>query len=123
MTDQQFDPYDRAVELAERWLDKGYIDAWFKWLGWITLTSILFSVAIKAPTVFFKIIVGFPAVISLLMMYFSGIVAASKLKIEIDNKNINREKTNKIISFVFGVIIPSVLVYVIIIVIFTLIDM
>lgn len=81
----------------------------------------LITVTIKAPTAFFTIVAGAPAVVSLLMVYFSAIVAALKLKSVLDFKYKNRVKINKIVSFIIGVIIPSILVYVIILVIFTLI--
>ncbi|MCU7806125.1 MAG: hypothetical protein KZQ96_23375 [Candidatus Thiodiazotropha sp. (ex Lucinoma borealis)] len=120
MTNQEYDPYGRAVDWAERWLDKGYIKAWFEWIEWVTLTSVLITVTIKAPNVFFTILASIPAMVSLLMVYFSGIVAASKLKVELINKYKINKMFSGIISFMIGVTIPTILLYVIMMVIFTL---
>jgi hypothetical protein len=122
MGHREQDPYDRGVLWVQTWLENGYVNAWFKWIEWITLTSVLITVAIKAPNLFFKTIVGLPALISLLMVYFAGVIGASRIQKDLESKYKLSNKLKRVITFVVAVVVPTLVLYAVLTVIFGLID-
>lgn len=112
-------PYDRAISLASDWLDKGYVNSWFKWVEWLGLTSLLIAVAVKAPTTWLKIVVGIPAFGSALLVYFSAIAVTERYQNKLIERYRNKGKLGGIVVFLVAVGIPSVLFYTVLLVIFT----
>ncbi|MES9854547.1 MAG: hypothetical protein ABW170_22250 [Candidatus Thiodiazotropha sp. L084R] len=100
----------------------GYIEAWFKWIGWLTLTSILFIITYKAPVIFLKIIAGIPTAVSLFMVYFSAIACIESISESFKKRHQKKRLFHRIIIFLLGALAPSAVMYVIILVILSSIE-
>ena len=122
MMKQEPDPYGEGVKLAADWLKKGFIEAWFKWVGWLSLTSLLFIVTYKTPSVFLKVIAGIPTVVSLLMVYFSAIACIESISDSFKKQQREKGLFHRAVPFLLGVVAPSAVMYVIILVILNSIE-
>jgi len=71
--------FDRAMNIAELALEKGYPQAWFKWIEWIAITSLLF-IAFEKTHSFVLLPV---AIISCVTLFFIALVGVDRVLADI----------------------------------------
>lgn len=67
--------FNASVNLGHKMLDRGYVKAWFNWIEWISLTSLIFVVAKRTNSWFLYGVVALSAFI----LFFVGLAAVEKL--------------------------------------------
>ncbi|WP_444885993.1 hypothetical protein [Microbulbifer sp. PSTR4-B] len=103
--------YEKGHSLTERWLGNGYIPNWFRWVEWVTLTCVLVTAAIKATNGIGQVILGVVAAVSILFVYYSGMIGFNVLTSGLLEKYKLKNKLGfwSVISLVF--LIPSALLF------------
>lgn len=66
---------DWAIGLGHRMIDRSYAKAWFSWLEWIGLTSLVYALARRSDSVFLYAV----ALASSAVLLFVGLAGVEKL--------------------------------------------
>lgn len=67
---------DVAIDLVEKSLEKGYVQAWFSWLGWLTMSSIIYAFGSKADS----FVVQALGAVSIMVTFVAGLVGVERLR-------------------------------------------
>lgn len=68
--------FDAFVDLAHVMIEKGYAKAWFNWIEWIGLTTLIFIAAKKIDSSFLYTV----AIFSAFILFFVGLAGVEKLR-------------------------------------------
>lgn len=99
--------FDIAIDLVDELIKKGYVQAWFSWLGWVTMSSIIYVLGNHAQS----FIVQFLGGLSLGVTLIAGLVGVEKIRD--DWLEVNRGKTSYCKSLVVVLSIAALGVYVV----------
>ncbi len=102
--DRRKNMLDVGIELVEKSIQRGYIQAWFSWLGWVTVSSVIFVLGSKAQSLPVQALGGVSIVVTIL----AGFVGIERLRddwLEVNKANMPRWKSMIVVvsMAIFGV--------------------
>lgn len=76
MTDKSKDWFDVSMDIVDGAIRKGYVQAWFSWLGWVTVSSVLYVLGSKAGSLEVQVL----GIVSIIVTLLAGLVGVEKLR-------------------------------------------
>ena len=67
---------DVGIDTVEKAIRKGYVQAWFSWLGWMTVSSVIYVLGSNAHSFVVQALGGLSIVVTML----AGIVGVERLR-------------------------------------------
>jgi len=71
--------FNKAMDITQTLIDKGYVRAWFDWLEWVGLSALLYTAGLKLNS-FILLLLG---VISLIIVFFVGLAGVEKFTVHL----------------------------------------
>ena len=103
--------FERMYTWVETLLENGTIHAWFKWVEWVTLTSVLITSTVKINYFWGKYGLGLVTFVLIVFLRFSGIIVVNKTVSNLLNKLPLNDDSRLLLVFGVALVVPIFLMY------------